>query len=560
MSIQTINATIQMRKGLEQDFDADQMTAGEWAVSTDAKYVRMCFAPGVVLRMATYEAFEQDMLEIQTILSVCQDIQEAVEAFEQLAEQHSSQAEEWSVASRSWAVGGTSTREGEDTNNSKYWSQQSKSEADRAKSEADRASSIVGFDIDSELSSTSTNPVQNKVITEEINKIVSREDSKPNAFKSTVIIPITSAAGFLKIAKLKKSDMLRADIPDSEALTISFSCTPTDGSGVYDQSCKLVITETWAGSKARILNSTHVKSAIITQVRKVYDDEDQMYYMELEANVPSCPCKLDISFESGAVPWEPIESIQFDTGGGGVNEIYKFVPLKDEFDNIYPFQEGIVNKYDDYECVTPSELPFTNVLTISPEKKGAISQKKYAIAQNNVVGFLDDLPWPLRNTDSVIYRDVLYRSEGHVLLVLTEAYPVSGRVWTAFYNYGVWMGWKCNQGIPLYIGDIKVSGSYQCADALINYTRVEMKGFGLINGVTPFKFDINQQDSVFEQGQVFTINVPSWPGFMSYLRFTISGNVINVIETGRLDIMNNYNDTTVYINQLHITRIYGYFE
>lgn len=88
MAINTIKATMQMRKGLEKDFDPDQMTAGEWAVSTDAKYVRMCFAPGICLRMATYEAFEEDMKEIQTILATCQDIKEAVERFEELAEQH----------------------------------------------------------------------------------------------------------------------------------------------------------------------------------------------------------------------------------------------------------------------------------------------------------------------------------------------------------------------------------------------------------------------------------------------------------------------------------------
>lgn len=122
MAINTINATIQMRKGLERDFDADQMTAGEWAVSTDKKYVRMCFAPGIVLRMATYEGFEEDMEEIQTILETCQDIKAAVELFEQLADQHATQAEKWSVESKSWAVGGTGTRAGEDANNSKYFS------------------------------------------------------------------------------------------------------------------------------------------------------------------------------------------------------------------------------------------------------------------------------------------------------------------------------------------------------------------------------------------------------------------------------------------------------
>lgn len=165
MAVQTIKATIQMRKGAEQNFDPSKMTAGEWAVSTDSKKVWMCFAPGIVRRMATYEAFEQDMREIQLILATCQNIQAAVERFMQLAQQHSTQAEEWSVTSKSWAVGGTGTREGENTNNSQFWSNQSKAEADRAKEEADRAAAIANFDIDSELNETSVNPVQNKVIT-----------------------------------------------------------------------------------------------------------------------------------------------------------------------------------------------------------------------------------------------------------------------------------------------------------------------------------------------------------------------------------------------------------
>ena len=92
MAISTIKATMQMRRGAEENFDPDQMTAGEWAVSLDSKRVWMCFAPGIVRRMATYEAFEQDMEEIRRILATCQDIQEAVEAFEALAEQHKDDA------------------------------------------------------------------------------------------------------------------------------------------------------------------------------------------------------------------------------------------------------------------------------------------------------------------------------------------------------------------------------------------------------------------------------------------------------------------------------------
>lgn len=129
MAIQTIKATMQMRHGREEDFDPSQMTVGEWAVCEDTKKVWMCFLPGFVLRMATYEAFEQDMEHIHQILSECQDIRTAVEEFGRLAEQHETQAEYYSILSESWAVGGTGERDGEDMNNSKYHSVQSKSYA-----------------------------------------------------------------------------------------------------------------------------------------------------------------------------------------------------------------------------------------------------------------------------------------------------------------------------------------------------------------------------------------------------------------------------------------------
>lgn len=127
MAINTINATIQMRSGLEQDFDADQMTTGEWAVSKDKKYVRMCFSPGIVVRMATYEAFENDMLEIQTILATCQNIQISVDAMANLAKQHKDQAETFSNLSKSYAVGTDGeVREDDGIDNSKYYYELSK--------------------------------------------------------------------------------------------------------------------------------------------------------------------------------------------------------------------------------------------------------------------------------------------------------------------------------------------------------------------------------------------------------------------------------------------------
>lgn len=70
---------ILMRRGQEVNFDPSKMTPGEWAVSLDSKYVRMCFSPGVCVRMATYDAFEADMVQIQRILAECQTVEEAVQ-------------------------------------------------------------------------------------------------------------------------------------------------------------------------------------------------------------------------------------------------------------------------------------------------------------------------------------------------------------------------------------------------------------------------------------------------------------------------------------------------
>lgn len=69
---------IRVRRGNEADFDANKMLPGEWAVSLDTKYVRMCFAPGVCLRMATYEGFESDMERVEAILTEVESIEEVV--------------------------------------------------------------------------------------------------------------------------------------------------------------------------------------------------------------------------------------------------------------------------------------------------------------------------------------------------------------------------------------------------------------------------------------------------------------------------------------------------
>ncbi len=56
---------IQMRRGQSVDFDPTKMLTGEWAVSIDnetqKQMVYMCFAPGVVKRMAALEDLQNEL-------------------------------------------------------------------------------------------------------------------------------------------------------------------------------------------------------------------------------------------------------------------------------------------------------------------------------------------------------------------------------------------------------------------------------------------------------------------------------------------------------------------
>lgn len=117
---------IQVRRGNETDFDPTKMLPGEWAVSLDTKYVRMCFSPGICLRMATYEAFEADMAEIQSIMAEARTIEEAVARIQMEINDTAVVVENYAILSKSYAVGGTGTRAGEDVDNAKYYYEQAK--------------------------------------------------------------------------------------------------------------------------------------------------------------------------------------------------------------------------------------------------------------------------------------------------------------------------------------------------------------------------------------------------------------------------------------------------
>ncbi len=143
---------IQMRRGPKAKFDPTKLLPGEWAVAidgdTDNQVVWMCFAPGVVKRMGTYEDFESMINEIMedirseykkefdsilaqvkayaedtekntdTVLTIRDDI---VNTYLPQITQNAKEAEKNAALSQSYAVGGTGTRTGEDEDNAEYY-------------------------------------------------------------------------------------------------------------------------------------------------------------------------------------------------------------------------------------------------------------------------------------------------------------------------------------------------------------------------------------------------------------------------------------------------------
>lgn len=89
---------IQMRRGLKKDFDPTRMLPGEWAVSIDTdtskQVIWMCFGPGVVKRMGTYEDFSAQIQQI---------VQEIEDRYIALFEQMKAEIEDYYNQSKEYA-------------------------------------------------------------------------------------------------------------------------------------------------------------------------------------------------------------------------------------------------------------------------------------------------------------------------------------------------------------------------------------------------------------------------------------------------------------------------
>ena len=168
---------ILMRGGVYDDFDPNKLLPREFAVvlsndtsTRDGKAIYICFGPGKVKRISTFEdmrddmenagaevfeqydaAFREILAQVQALAAQTEQYKDAVNSIRndivntympqiQAASAHAAAAKnsadsaaDSAKLSESWAVGGTGTRVGEDTDNSKHYSKQAADLVEEAK-------------------------------------------------------------------------------------------------------------------------------------------------------------------------------------------------------------------------------------------------------------------------------------------------------------------------------------------------------------------------------------------------------------------------------------------
>lgn len=168
---------ILMRGGVYDDFDQNKLLPREFAVvlsndtsTRDGKAIYICFGPGKVKRISTFEdmrddmenagaevfeqydaAFREILAQVQALAAQTEQYKDAVNSIRndivntympqiQAAATHAAAAKnsadsaaDSAKLSESWAVGGTGTRMGEDTDNSKHYSKQAADLVEEAK-------------------------------------------------------------------------------------------------------------------------------------------------------------------------------------------------------------------------------------------------------------------------------------------------------------------------------------------------------------------------------------------------------------------------------------------
>lgn len=95
-----------------------------------------------------------------------------------------------------------------------------------------------------------------------------------------------------------------------------------------------------------------------------------------------------------------------------------------------------------FQGVDFADRAVNNLLQVSLDNRDAEINRPCKIATNNA-GSLDNRAPGMPSSGAYIaMREVHWFSSAHVLVVITEAYPVAGRIWANFYNTGAWDGWQ----------------------------------------------------------------------------------------------------------------------
>jgi len=262
------------------------MTTGEWAVSTDEKYVRMCFSPGLCLRMATYEAFEEDMREIQLILATCQDIQVAVEEFNRLAAQHE--------------------------NNAKIYA----SQAELSKTAAENsATAAKTSETNAKASETAAKASQTAAKTSETNAAESAESA---SFKATAAENSATAAKTSETNAKASETAAKASASDAAgSATIATNKANAALQSAEESADSALLSESWAVGN--------------TGIRDGEDTNNSKYWSELAQRV------VESAGEGGIIPVGTITFSNLPTSGMKTGYMYN---ISDAFTSDARFEDG----------------------------------------------------------------------------------------------------------------------------------------------------------------------------------------------------------------------------
>ena len=83
-----------------------------------------------------------------------------------------------------------------------------------------------------------------------------------------------------------------------------------------------------------------------------------------------------------------------------------------------------------------------NLLGVSLVDRNAEINKPCKIATNDAGSLINRAAGMPSSGAYIAMREVHWFSSSHVLVIITEAYPVAGRIWANFYNTGAWDGWQ----------------------------------------------------------------------------------------------------------------------